>query len=187
MKRFFLIVLLALLAVSGTSCQQAPAAEVRVEDIHAICELATLKCYYNNVARIEKKKENIFQRDRTMWIEYEGKAVLGVDMAKLKIEQNGANVSITMPAAEILSIDPVRETLNDKSYVSSSDGFLFKNKITTQDQELAIVKGQEEMKEALQNNTALFLQAQTKAKELIEHYIAQLGRSLGKEYVITWK
>lgn len=187
MKRIFSILLILVLALCLSSCSKKSDAELNIEDIHAICELATIKCYYNNVAQIDKKKDNIFQKNRKMWIEYEGEAVLGIDMSKLEIKINGDCVNITMPKAEILSIKPKKETLNDKSYVSSADGFLFKNKITTEDQEAAITKGQTEMENVIKGNTALFTKAENKAKELIENYISKLGKITGKQYSITWK
>ena len=187
MKRIFSILLILVMALCLSSCSKKSDAELKVEDIHAICELATIKCYYNNVAQIDKKKDNIFQKDRKMWIEYEGEAVLGIDMSKLEIKINDDSVDITMPKAEILSIKPKKETLNEKSYVVSADGFLFKNKITTEDQEAAITKGQSKMENAIKNNTALFIKAESKAKELIENYITKLSEIIDKDYTINWK
>lgn len=187
MKRIFSILLILVMALCLSSCSKKSDAELKVEDIHAICELATIKCYYNNVAQIDKKKDNIFQKDRKMWIEYEGEAVLGIDMSKLEIKINDDSVDITMPKAEILSIKPKKETLNEKSYVASADGFLFKNKITTEDQEAAITKGQTEMENAINRNSALFTKAENKAKELIENYITKLSEIINKDYTINWK
>ena len=187
MKRTISIVLILAIAFCLVSCGKNNNAELNTEDIHAICELATIKCYYNNVAQIEKKKDNIFQKNRKMWIEYEGEAVIGINMEKLEIKLKNDSVDITMPKAEILSINPKKETLNEKSYVVSADGFLFKNKITTEDQEAAITKGQTEMRNAVNNNTALFVKAENKAKELIKNYIEQLGKIIGKDYTINWK
>lgn len=187
MKRIISILLVLVTILCLSSCGKKSDAELKVEDIHAICELATIKCYYNNVAQIDKKKDNIFQKDRKMWIEYEGEAVLGIDMSKLEIKINDDSVDITMPKAEILSIQPKKETLNEKSYVASADGFLFKNKITTEDQEKAITKGQTEMENAINSNPALFTKAENKAKELIENYITKLSEIIDKDYTINWK
>ena len=187
MKRIFSILLILVIVLSLSSCEKKSNAELKVEDIHAICELATIKCYYNNVAQIEKKKDNIFQKDRKMWIEYEGEAVLGIDMSKLEIQIKNDSVDISMPKAEILSIKPNRKTLNEKSYVASADGFLFKNKISTEDQEKAITKGQTEMEKAINGNSALFAMAENRAKELIENYITKLNEIINKDYTINWK
>ena len=187
MKRIFSVLLALTFIFCLSSCSQKSNAKLEVEDLHAICELATIKCTYNNVAQIDKKKDNIFQKDRKMWIEYEGEATIGIDMSKLEIKISNDTVNIKMPKAEILSIKPVYDTLNEKSYVTSADGIIIKNKITTEDQEAAIIKGQSEMENAIKENTALFTKAENKAKELIENYIIKLSDIIGKEYEINWK
>lgn len=187
MKRILCILLIISFVFCLSSCGKKNNNELNKEDIHSICELATIKCYYNNVAQIDKKKDNIFQKDRKMWIEYEGEAVIGIDMSKIEIKINDDSVSIAMPKAEILSISPIKETLDEKSYFVSEDGFLFKNKITTEDQEEAVTKGQSEMEKTVKNNSALFIKAEDKAKELIENYITKMGNIIGKEYSIKWK
>lgn len=187
MKRIFSLLLIFVLVFCLSSCTKKSNAKLEVEDIHAICELATIKCTYNNVAQIDKKKDNVFQKNRKMWIEYEGEATIGIDMSKLEINVVGDTVNIKMPKAEILSIHPVYDTINEKSYVTSADGAIIKNKITTEDQEEGIIKGQAEMENAIKNNTSLFIKAENQAKELIENYIKNLSDIIGKEYKINWK
>ena len=183
MKKIIDVALLFVLLLSLCSCSKKEAAPLREEDIRAICELATLECYYNNVAKIEKEADNIFQKDRTMWIEYEGKATIGIKMSDVVIKVSGNTVNITMPDAEILSTD---YTFKEDSYVASSDGWLWPNKISTEDQQAGVIEGQEAMKEAILNNKALFLKAEDRAKELIENYITKLGEAAGHEYTINW-
>lgn len=183
MKKIIAVALLFVLLLSLCSCSKKEAAPLREEDIRAICELATLECYYNNVAKIEKEADNIFQKDRTMWIEYEGKATIGIKMSDVVIKVSGTTVNITMPDAEILSTD---YTFKEDSYVASSDGWLWPNKISTEDQQAGVIQGQEAMKEAILNNKALFLKAEDRAKELIENYITKLGEAAGQEYTINW-
>ncbi len=186
MKRIICVLIVLICALSLLSCTQNRS-DLGAEDIQAICELATIKCYYNNVAQVEKEKENIFQKKRKLWIEYEGEAVIGINMAEVTIEVDDEVVEITMPKAKILSIKPVDETLNQKSYVASEDGFLFKNKVTTKDQNDAVDKGQEEMRKAVSENADLFLRAENKAKELIENYVNSVSEFSGVEYTIVWK
>lgn len=183
MKRFVAIALLLVTLCNLSACTQEKAEDLRVDDIRAICELATLECFYNNVAKIEKEADNIFQVDRTMWIEYEGKATIGINMNGVVIEIIGDTVKIKMPDAEVLSTD---YTFKDDSYVASSDGWLWPNKISTEEQQAAVIEGQKAMKEAIQNNKGLFLKAEDRAKELIENYITKLGEVAGKEYTIEW-
>lgn len=186
MKRVIAAILLNVVVLGLCACSEKQDVPLREEDIRAVCELATLKCYYNNVAQIDKKADNIFQKDRKMWIEYEGEVVIGIDMSNVIIKISGDTVNITMPAAEIQSIKPIAKTLTEDSYICSADGWLVKNKITTEDQNTAINKGQEEMKKAVLDNPGLFLKAEERAKELIENYITKLGEAAGKEYKIEW-
>lgn len=186
MKKIISILLICIITIGLSSCGKSTA-ELKKEDIHAICELATIKCYYNNVAKIEKEKDNIFQKERKMWIEYEGVASIGIDMSEIKTKIVGKTVTITMPKAKVLSIGINKETLNQKSYVYSSDGIIFKNKITTEEQEEGIKKGQETMQKTIEGNTNLFVQAESRAKELIENYINKLGDIGGVVYTINWK
>lgn len=183
MKRIVAIVLLMAVAVGLVACSQKEERPLREEDIRAICELATLECYYNNVAKIDKEAENFLQKDRKMWIEYEGKATIGIKMSDVEISISGDTVTIKMPNAEVLSTD---YTFKEDAYIVSSDGFIWPNKISTEDQQAGVVKGQEEMLSAINENKALFLKAEDKARELIENYINKIGAASGKEYTIEW-
>ena len=183
MKRFAAVLLLLAVIFGLCACAQKNGTPLREEDIRAICSLATLECFYNNVAKIHKKADNIFQKDRTMWIEYEGKATIGVDMSEVIINISGNTVNITMPAAKVLSID---FTINEEDYVVSVDGWLWPNKITAQDQQAAVDEGQKAMKEAIESSKELFLKAETRAKELIENYIQKLSSVVNQEYTIVW-
>lgn len=57
-----------------------------------------------------------------------------------------------MPDADIQSIKPREETLTENSYISSADGWLVKNKITTEEQQAAISVGQVEMEQAIKKS-----------------------------------
>ncbi|MBQ8683495.1 MAG: DUF4230 domain-containing protein [Clostridia bacterium] len=187
MKRLLTILLVvACIATLACSCKDNSAVPTETE-IRAICELATIRSYYNNVAKETKEKDTIFQKKREMWIEYEGYADLGVDMQEVSMKLSGNTVTVTIPAAKVLEVGIVDDTLTEDSYVMSADGFLFKNKITTEEQQEAIQKAQAKMEEAVSGNTALLAQAQNRAKSIIENYIRQLGQAAGTEYDIVWK
>ena len=98
MKRFIALILLIVSILALCSCTEESTTQVlKEEDIRAVCELATLECYYNNVAKIEKKATNIFQKDRKMWIEYEGIAKIGINLSELEIAIFGDTITMTMP------------------------------------------------------------------------------------------
>lgn len=180
------ILLIITFLLSLCSCSQQKQAVIKEEDIHAICELATLKCYYNNVAQIEKEKENIFQKDRKMWIEYEGVATIGVDMSQVKVKTSGNTITINMPEAELMSLGLNTDTFGEKEIISSHKGW-FGISINTEEQNQAMILGDEEMEKAIKENKALFVKAQDRAKELIKCYIDKIGSAAGVDYEIKWE
>ena len=76
--------LAAVLAVMLAACsvQSTQAAVPDLGQVRSICSLATLECYYHNVAKSTKTAgggiTGIFERDRTFWIEYDGIRTLGI-------------------------------------------------------------------------------------------------------------
>ena len=168
--------------------------EITQEQISSIGKLATIECYYNNVAHLDKAKEDsdnlltkLIGKDRKMWIEYTGFVRVGVDMKKVGITQNGSNVTVTMPDAEILDIGIVDDTFTEDSIITSDDSFFAKNKITYDDQKKMIEYAQEDMKTQMANDSALLEKSKTRAKSMIESYIHSMGEIKGTYYSITWK
>lgn len=183
MKKYISVVLAIIFTLSLCSCNTVQR-ELREEDVRAICELATYKCYYNNVAELKKEPKNIFQKERTLWLEYEGVATIGVDLSQISVKVDKNKVTIALPHAELLDVSPVIESLNENSYRYSQDGFLIKNKVSAEDQTSAIVQGQSEMEKAVLENKGLFVKAEKRAKDLIEGFIKKM---YGEKYKIEWK
>ena len=195
MKKIALLLALTMLAGTLTACSGEAGSErvinePEITQIRSICNLATLECYYRNVAKSKKAAgngiENIGEKEREFWIEYTGIAKIGINMSKVSMEIDGENVTIKIPDAELMGINVESATLNEDSYISSADG-INPNKITAADQTRAIEKAQKKMEESVKNNSSLLLTAQTRAQELIENYINQLGEISGVDYKITWK
>lgn len=159
--------------------------EPDITQIRSICNLATLECYYHNVAKSKKAADSWFKKDREFWIEYTGIAKIGIDMSKVNMEISGNNITVTLPNAELLDIDIYENDLNGESYIKSADGWV-KNKITADDQTAAINSAQIEMSENVKSNKSLLLNAQDRAKELIGNYIKKLGEISNIEYQIKW-
>ena len=186
-------ILAVMLTVVLTGCgkqETVQMPEPKIEQVRSICNLATVQCYYHNVAKSEKKAEkgltHLGEKDRKFWIEYTGIANLGIDVAEVQMNVDGTEIEVTLPEAKLLNISIDRKTLNEDSYISSADG-LNKNEITAEDQTAAINQAQQEMQKTVAANTTLLLNAQNRAKKLIENYIVQLGEAAGVEYHITWK
>lgn len=172
-----------------TSEAEANAVKPELSEIRAICNLATLECYYHNVAKSTKESgtglAHAFEKQRTFWIEYTGTAKIGIDMSAIKMEMNGTDITITIPPAKLLSYE-VKEISTD-DYISTEDGKINKNPISADDQTGAVDQAQEAMKESVESNSTLLATAQERAKKLIANYIEQLGDASEVEYNIHWE
>lgn len=159
-----------------------------ISQIRSICKLATLECYYHNVAKSEKEAgsglSHFGENDRKFWTEYNGVAKIGVDMSKGDMKINGTEITIYMPEAEILSIKPdsesVSEPIMDKDSWNS-------NPIDADDVTGAVSVAQDDIYESIQNDSSLLANAKDRAKKLIENYINQLGEASGTEFTIKWE
>lgn len=159
---------------------------INITQMKAICELATLECYYHNVAKVSKEKDVLWWDTKAeLWIEYSGIVKVGVDISDLDLEVNGEVVNITMPKAAVLSCEVDETKLNKDSYIMIREG-LGAEKITADDQTLAFQTAQDSMREAAETDEELISQAQQRAEDLLESYINNLGDILGKKYTISW-
>ena len=194
MKKAILILLFIITIGLFSACSTEPVKPERKEpeiaQIRSICNLATLECYYHNVAKSTKKAQSGFfgigEEDRKFWIEYTGTAKIGIDMTKVDMTIDADKVTVTLPKAELLSVNVDPKELNENSYIASEDAFFNSNKITATDQTNAIKNAQAEMENSVKSNSTLLLNAQNRAKDLIENYIVQLGKLSNVEYKIEW-
>lgn len=191
MKKIVLLLTCVIFVTCFTGCSNKQVLDKKpdVTQIRSICNLATLECYYHNVAKSTKTTGSGIahwgETDRKFWIEYTGIAKIGIDMAQVDMKIEGDKITVTMPNAKLLSIDISENDLNEDSYIASEDNWN-KNKITAEDQTTAINDAQSKMAESVKSNTQLLLSAQTRAQELIENYINQLGELSGINYNIQW-
>lgn len=154
--------------------------------LQSICNLATLECYYHNVAKSETKGFwNLESSKKTFWIEYTGIVKIGIDFSKVKTEINGTEVSITMPKAMVLDKNVDAASYNENSFYAEKNTLL-NGKVSAEEQTAAINEAQEKMVEAAQSNEALLQMAQNRAKEMMENYVKQLGVLTETDYHIKW-
>lgn len=189
MNKAISLLLAAVLCTALCSCRKE--IQPQAEQIKAICELSAVKVYYNNVAKSHKNASagwhNILEQDREFWIEYDGIAEIGIDMSKVVFEYDKNTVYITLPDAELLNTRIVRETFDESCYITNSDSWWNRNKITTEDQQSAINKAQAEMQTAVSANSALFERAKKTAMQTIENYIDKINDVSGTNYTVVWK
>ena len=189
MKIYKKIQMILVVALSCVMCFCGCGKEKQTVDfsgIKSICELATLKCYYHNVAKLTKEKEVLWwDTSAELWIEYSGIVKLGVDIANLDMQVDGDQVTITMPKAEVLSCQVDQTSLNEDSYYTTREG-LGAEKINADDQTEAIKTAQENMLENVQSDESLLQQAQQRAQELLEQYVKNVGDAMGKTYEVSF-
>ena len=187
---FLLLLTSMVLLISGCQSSEAqsepePVLEFSIPEsqLQSICKLATLKCYYNNVAKTTLEG-NFLQKDSKLWIEYSGTVDMGVDFSKVKLEMDGNKLIITMPDAKVLNVnDP---EINDNSYYFSQQGIL-SAKINAEDERDAFKEAQNNMKQIAEDSTTLLQTAKARAKLLIENYVHQMDELAGTEHTIIWK
>lgn len=198
MKKYISVFMICVMVLSLCACANGSAQakeeenivanEPALSQIRSICELATLECYYHNVAKSTKTKgtglAHVGEKERKFWIEYTGVAKIGIDMSDVNMKVDGTSVEITIPGAKILEKEV--KTIDEDDYISTSDSWFNKNQITADEQTQAVNDAQNEMVAAVEKNKALLVSAQERAKTLIENYVTQLGEAAGVEYQITW-
>ena len=157
--------------------------------VTSVCELATLKCYYHNVAKAETEASGIFAKwlktgYKKIWTEYSGIIEYGIDISQVTVSEPDKNgvVTVTMPDAQVLNVDVDEDSLGTPL---TDTGFL--TSVTTEEKTTTLVGAQEAMEQQAKENTEMLSQAKARAKTLIEEYIKNVGESIGEEYTVEWK
>lgn len=178
--------LLMLLCVScGRQENQKVSVELQEEQMRSICELATMECYYHNVARYnEEDAEGIlwWKKDKNFWIEYAGVVEIGIDASLVHIEVEDELVTITIPTAKVLGCRVDETTLSESSFIIAKDSA----KVEAQDQTMAFREAQSKMEQAAAQDSTLLESARQRAQKLLEDYVNNIGESIGTQYTIDW-
>lgn len=189
MKKLMCILISAVLTLSLAACSDTEPAPVDMEpktsQMKAICELAVMDCYYHNVAKYELKDAEGFlwwTKDKNFWIEYSGVVTLGVDVSRVTVEVDGTKVTISIPAAEVLSCTVDSSSLTEDSYIVAQDSAA----IEAEDEIAAFSVAQADLEATASQDTALLVSAQQQAQQLLEDYITNIGKATGKSYSIEW-
>lgn len=183
--KMLLILVMSTCYLAG--CSGNKKKEADFSGINSVCELATLKCYYHNVAKAETEASGLFKGLGTgykkIWTEYSGIVELGIDVNKVSISKPNDKgiVKVSIPDAEILNIDLDEDSMSEPL---TDTGFL--TKITKEEETAALAEAQNDMEETAQENTALLAQAKERAKNLIEGYVKNVGEQIEEEYMVEW-
>ncbi len=163
-------------------------------DIDSICQLATLDCYYNCVAKSIKEGgsglSHMGEKDRKFWIEYTATARVGIDIAKVRmsIDEENKEIHITLPSAQIIgevNADP--ESYDINQFITEPDQWFNENPIGASDVTESINQSLDELRAEILNDTALMERARNRAKDLIKNYIGELADLSGETYKIVWE
>lgn len=151
--------------------------------VQSVAELATLKCYYHNVAKAEQDGGWFDVGYKKVWTEYDGIVEVGVDVSQVTIsEPDGeGKVRVHVPEAQILNVnvdkDSIGDPLVDKGPITD---------VTTEEKTNAFAAAQQTMEDSAQKNTAILSQARERAKQVIEGYVKNVGTEMGEEYTVEW-
>ena len=187
-KKIVCLLVISMLCIGGCGDKnQKKEEEADFSAISSVCELATLKCYYHNVAKSETEASGLFKwlgkGYKKIWTEYSGIVELGIDVSKVSVKKPTADgvVKVTIPDAEILSVDLDEDSMSEPL---TDTGFM--TKITKEEETEALAEAQNHMGETARENGNLLNQAKERAKSLIEGYVKNVGEQIGKEYTVEW-
>lgn len=166
--------------------EKKPEHTIEIREMREIAELATVDCYFHNVAKSDRELNSFWfweKKNMRFWVEYEGVVTIGIDVSKLKVEVSEDNVvTITLPEAVVLDA-----VVNESSL--TSDSFYFdpkSKKPSPEEQTEAFKQAQDNMRQTAENNRTLLENARSNAKELLKNYIKSIGDAVGVEYTIVW-
>lgn len=173
------------MASCSSSNENAKEVEPQISQMKSICELATMKCYYHNVAKYDQENAEGFwfwTKDRKFWVEYAGIVTVGIDASQVKMEVRGEDVVITIPNAQVLSCKVDDATLTKDSFIVANGSA----SVEAEHQTAAFKEAQDKMLESAKSDTALLANAQQRAQRLLEDYVNNIGNCMHKKYKITW-
>ncbi len=188
MKKLVCLFIIFTMCITTASCSKdntLKEIEPQASQMKSICELATMRCYYHNVAKYTEENASgmwFWEKDRKFWVEYAGIVNIGIDTSKVKMEVKKDNVNITIPQAQVLDCKVDNATLTEDSFIVAKNSA----KVEAEHQTAAFKEAQSKMQEAASKDTALLSNAQQRAQKLLEDYVNNIGNCIGKKYKINW-
>lgn len=184
-RLWMLVILLMTLCACGEKEPKTLDIEPEISQMKSICELATMDCYYHNVAKYKKEDAEgmwWWKKDKHFWIEYAGVVTVGIDISLVEIEVEEEKVTITMPEAKVLGCKVDEKTLTKESFIVAKNSA----DVTAEDQTYAFKEAQASMENAAASDKALLANAQQRAQKLLEDYVNNIGGLVDKNYKIKW-
>lgn len=184
------IVLSGLLLILKSELKMTPLDhQISEFNIKRICDLATLDCFYHNVAEGSKPANSIGYGAKKLWIEYDGVVRVGVKADQIKISDPDKDgiVTVTIPEAVILDKDLDEKSMREIDSSSPMWGFIpIYDDVNTEDRKSALVDAQEDMVKIASQNSTIMDEARERAKKIIEKNIVAMGEASNKEYKVKF-
>ncbi|MFI3255108.1 MAG: DUF4230 domain-containing protein [Eubacteriales bacterium] len=188
MKQYKIVILAFALLSSLASCakeEEEPLFVPEVGQMQYICELATIDCYYNNVAKYYQEDATgslFWKKDKHFWVEYSGIVRVGVDASLLDISISRNTITIKLPMATTLSSKVDETTLTADSFILAKDSA----DIDTDDQKKAYEEAQANMVALAASDLVMLENARERSKTLLEDYIERMSEATETEFQIKW-
>ena len=190
-KCFCKIIAVSTMLITLVGCTSKKS-EPQFNKLETIFELATTKSKFHLVEKAEKSagKDPLSSLlkigYKKYWVECDATVELGVDFSKVKVHtpDNNDTISIDIPNAEVIG-NPI---VDSESYSSPLTDIGFLTKISDEDKKTAHNTAIEDLMTTFDDGTnqKLLNQAKTKAKYLVENYIINVGKQIGKSYHVEW-
>lgn len=197
----FLVLLVVILFIPRSKEDIKPIELSEYSSISDICELATLRSFYHNVAVYEEIpggatkiisdiltwpfNQLLKTGYKQFWLEYSGIVEIGIDLKTDKILINNPEASgvvdIYIPDAKVLNVDA-----DESSFSDPLDETGLFTTITAKERSVAYAAAQDNMRQEAENDQALLRRAKNNAKILLERYIVNLGKEIGVDYSVNW-
>lgn len=186
---FAVLFVIAIVIIKFPDNEEKIVEKAEFSDVSKICELATLKCYYHDVAEFQKDPDGLFKYGlfqygaKKMWLEYNGIVKIGIDVGQVKVEEPTEEgvVRIYVPQATILDVYADKDTISDP--IEDNGKF---TEITADEKAQAFSAAQATMKENANQDSSLLNQARNNAKELLKQYVVNVGKQIGQKYSVEW-
>lgn len=186
---FAVLLVLAIVIIKFPEKEEKVVEKAEFSDVSKICELATLKCYYHDVAEFQKEPDGLFKYGlfqygaKKMWMEYNGIVKIGIDVGKVRVEDPTEDgiIRIYIPEATILDVNADKDTISDPI----EDNGIF-TEVTIDEKAQAFSAAQATMEENASSDTRLLNQARNNAKELLKRYVVNVGKQIGQNYTVEW-
>jgi len=186
-RKISMVLIIMGMSCTFVSCAGQKQATLKLEEsqMKSIAQLATMECYYHNVAKFKEDVGGIFpwNKDKHFWVEYSGSVKIGIDASLVKMTIKEDVVTIQIPEAKVLSYKANNETITEDSFIVAEKSA----KTTAEDATKAFMVAQENMVIEASQDSALMASAQQRAQKIIEEYIDSIGKAVGREYRVEWE